>query len=136
VSELLFTTSSGYTQVPGERGLERYREGTIPLAVAAERGAIQGVAAQGGARLVVVGDSLFLSNLVFNHAANSDFANMAVNWLINRDTLLNEIGPSPVSEYQILLTEQQMSQLRWLFLGAIPGAVAVMGFFVWLRRRV
>jgi hypothetical protein len=58
-----------------------------------------------------------------------------VNWLVNRDLLLNEIGPSPVSEYQILLTEREMSQLRWLFLGAIPGVVAVLGFFVWLRRR-
>jgi hypothetical protein len=137
VTEILSTTSSGYTLVPREKDWRKEREGTIPLAVAAERGAIPGVAAERGAsRLVAVGDSLFLSNLVFSHAANGDFGNMVVNWLINRDSLLNEIGPSAVSEYQILLTEQQMSQLRWLFLGAIPGGVATFGFFVWLRRRV
>jgi hypothetical protein len=103
VTELVFTTSTGYTVNPQER--RKIREGAIPMAVAAERGAIQGVANERGAsRIVAVGDSLFLSNLVFGHAANSDFANLIVNWLMNRDALLNEIGPSPVSEYQILLT--------------------------------
>jgi hypothetical protein len=59
-----------------------------------------------------------------------------VNWLVSRDSLLAEIGPSPLSEYQLLLTEKQMEQVRWLFMGAIPGAFVVVGFFVWLRRRV
>jgi hypothetical protein len=85
---------------------------------------------------VVVGESLFISNFLIGDAANSDFANQIVNWLVNRDALLNEIGPSPMSEYQILLTQEQMNQVRWLFLGAIPGVVIVFGFFVWLRRRV
>ena len=67
---------------------------------------------------------------------NSDFANQIVNWLVSRDALLSEIGPSPLSEYQILLTEEQMTRVRWLFIGVIPGAVLVFGFFVWLRRRV
>ena len=134
VTELVFTTSTGFTVDPQQE--KRLREGAIPIAVAAERGAIQGLANERGAsRIVAVGDSIFLSNLVFAHAANSDFANLMVNWLINRDSLLNEIGPSPVSEYQILLTENEMSQLRWLFLGALPGIAAIFGFFVWLRRR-
>jgi nitrate reductase gamma subunit len=29
-----------------------------------------------------------------------------------------------------------MTKLRWLFLGAIPGVVMIIGLFVWLRRRV
>jgi ABC-type uncharacterized transport system involved in gliding motility auxiliary subunit len=49
---------------------------------------------------------------------------------------LSEIQPSPVSEYQIVLTQQQMSQLKWLFLVLAPGIVMILGFFVWLRRRV
>jgi hypothetical protein len=117
-------------------GWQEEKTGVIPLAVAVERGAIQGVAADKGAtRIVVTGDSFFLSNLAFNQAANSDFANLAVNWLVNRDSLLNDIGPSPVSEYEILLTERQMAQLRWLFLAIIPGIVLAFGLFVWWRRR-
>jgi hypothetical protein len=138
VTELLYTSQDGQELVLNENGTWReLGRGALPLAVAGERGAIQGVKTEkGSTRFVVVGDSLFLSNLAFNHAANSDFADVAVNWLANRDTLLNEIRASPVSEYQISLTEQQMSQLRWLFLGAIPGVVVIFGFFVWLRRRV
>jgi hypothetical protein len=29
-----------------------------------------------------------------------------------------------------------LTQVRWLFIGAIPGFVIVFGFFVWMRRRV
>jgi hypothetical protein len=137
VTELLFTRSTGYILAPQDKGWRKVREGTIPLAVAAERGAIQGVGAEGGAsRVVAAGDALFVSNVLFAHAANSDFANSMVNWLVNRDALLNEIAPRAVTEYQVLLTEQQMSQLSWLFLGAIPGIAGIFGFFVWLRRRV
>jgi hypothetical protein len=138
ITELVFTSSNGYALVAseGNRGVTQ-RQGAIPLAVAGERGAIQGVKTERGAtRFVVAGDAIFLSNSVIGYAANSDFAAVAVNWLLNRDSLLSEIGPSPVSEYQILLTQQQMSQLRWIFLGAIPGAVIGFGFLVWLRRRV
>jgi hypothetical protein len=136
--ELVSTGPNGVVLVPPQEGVKwtQARTGIIPLAVAVERGAIQAVGAERSAtRIVVTGDSLFLSNLAFNQAANSDFGNLAVNWLVNRDSLLNDIGPSAVSEYQILLTEKQMSELRWLFLGVFPGLVMIFGFFVWLRRR-
>jgi hypothetical protein len=139
VTEILFTSSAGRLITPSDNPGEAIvsKQGNIPLAVAAERGKIQGVNAEDGStRIVVVGESLFLSNMLIGHMANSDFANQIVNWLVNRDALLNEIGPSPLSEYQILLTEPQMKQVRWLFLAAIPGVAVVLGFFVWLRRRV
>ena len=139
VTEILFTGSAGRLITPAEKPGEAIvaKQGNLPLAVAAERGKIQGVSAEDGStRIVVVGESMFLSNMLIGHMANSDFANQIVNWLVNRDALLNEIGPSPLSEYQILLTEPQMKQVRWLFLGAIPGVAVVLGFFVWIRRRV
>ncbi len=137
VVELLFTSQDGQELVPNERTWSQQGSGALPLAVAGERGAIQGVKSEkGSSRFLVVGDSLFLTNVAFNHAANAAFADLAINWLLNRDTLLSQIRASPVSEYQIILTEQQMIQLRWLFLGAIPGIAMILGFFVWLRRRV
>jgi ABC-2 type transport system permease protein len=138
VTEVLFTSSSGYSAVmqEGNRGVVQ-RQGPIPLAVAGERGGIQGVKTErGAARFVVVGDAIFLSNTLINYAANADFAALALNWLLNRDSLLSEIQPSPVSEYQIVLTQQQMFQLKWFFLVVAPGIVMILGFFVWLRRRV
>lgn len=139
VTEILFTSPRGKQAVATDAmgSAELTKVGAIPMAIAAERGGIQGVGADtGSSRIVVVGESIFLTNQMIVDAANSDFANQIVNWLISRDSLLTEIGPSPLSEYKILLTEEQISQVRWLFLGAIPGMVLVFGFFVWLRRRV
>lgn len=137
VVEILFTSSEGQLCVPtGNNRAEVKATGRIPLIVALEKGVIQGVTTEKGAsRVVVTGDSIFLSNLAIAQAANSDFAALAVNWLVNRDNLLTEIGPSPMGEYQVLLTEDEMKRLRWLFLGVIPGGVLIFGGFVWLRRR-
>lgn len=138
VAELLFTGADGVQLAPNENNTwSILKKGSIPMAVAGERGAIQGVKTdKGSTRYVVIGDSLLLCNALFSHAANADFANLAINWLANRDTLLSEVGPSPVNEYEILLTEQQMSQIRWLFIAIVPGVVMLFGGFVWLRRRV
>ncbi|HVK59336.1 MAG TPA: Gldg family protein [Candidatus Kapabacteria bacterium] len=139
VTEILFTSPKGRMAVATDASgtAEVRRVGAIPLAVAAEKGGIQGLGSDtGSSRIVAVGESMFVSNQLIGDAANSDFANQIVNWLINRDSMLTEIGPSPMSEYQILLTEEQLTQLRWLFMGAIPGLFVVIGFFVWLRRRV
>lgn len=136
VVEILTTGPDAQAIVPrGGNEWEPERQGIIPLIAAVERGGVQGVTSEGSSRLVVAGDSFFLSNLAFNQAANSDFGLLAVNWLVNRDSLLNEIGPSPISEYQILLTETEMTQMRWLFLAAIPGGVLIFGVVVWMRRR-
>ena len=112
------------------------RTGRIPLMVAAEKGTIQGISADRGAtRIVVVGESLFLANVPIKNGANRDFARNAVNWLLNRDVLLEGIGPRPIKEYKVVLTETEMRTLRRMFLGGFPGAVMCCGFLVWLRRR-
>jgi ABC-type uncharacterized transport system involved in gliding motility auxiliary subunit len=137
IVELATTSSDGMALVL-QRGnvWTAQQKGQIPLMVAFEKGSISGVGAEKGTgRAVIAGDSLFVSNLGFNQAANADFANLAVNWLLNRDMLLKDIGPSPVTEYQIILTDQQLQRLRWLFLGVAPGVVVILGMLVWVRRR-
>jgi hypothetical protein len=91
--------------------------------------------ASSGARIVVVGDSLFLDNQLMVAGANRDFAGYAVNWLLDRPTLLKGIGPRPVVEFRLIMTRQQQFQVRWLLLGALPGGVLALGGLVWLRRR-
>ena len=107
-----------------------------PLIAAVEQKPVAGVATpRGNTRIVVAGDSLFLNNQLIEAAANRDFLNYAVNWLVDRQELLAGIGPQPVTEYRLLLTNLQQRQLRWLLLGALPGAVLIFGWFVWLVRR-
>ncbi|MGV3773894.1 MAG: hypothetical protein ACO1QB_13405, partial [Verrucomicrobiales bacterium] len=136
--EIVTTSGAGVASSPPLRGnsWNVQRTGKIPLVVAMERGAIQGMSpARGATRMVVVGDSLFLSNFMVGQAANLDFGNLVVNWLLNRDVLLDEIGISPMSEYEIILTDHQMSSFKWLFLGAMPGLVIIIGMLVWVKRR-
>ena len=138
VVELVFTSAAGEAigRFDQQQRGEIERSGKIPLIVAVERGGIQGIAAdRGTTRMVVAGNSLFLSNALFEQAANRDFAQLTVNWLLSRDILLGDIPPRAVQEYQISLTEHQLGQLRWIFLAAIPGGVLLFGGLVWLRRR-
>ncbi|HTV40178.1 MAG TPA: DUF4350 domain-containing protein [Candidatus Sulfotelmatobacter sp.] len=86
-------------------------------------------------RMVVVGDTMFLNNKYIEAGANRDFAGYAVNWLLNRPSLLNGIGPRPVIEYRLLMSKTQLRDVRWLLLGALPGTTLVLGSLVWLRRR-
>jgi ABC-type uncharacterized transport system involved in gliding motility auxiliary subunit len=108
-----------------------------PLMVAVEQNTVKGIAhANGSLRMIVAGDSLFLDNQLLDQvSANVDFAQNTVNWLIDRPALLNGIGPSPVVEFRLGMTQKQMRNVRWLLLAALPGVALVLGGAVWLRRR-
>jgi len=109
---------------------------SYPLIVAAEQKPVAGVAnMRGNTRLLVAGDSIFLGNYYIEGGANRDFVGYAVNWLLDRTTLLKGIGPRPVMEFRLLMTRTQQRGVRWLLLGALPGAVLLFGCLVWLARR-
>jgi hypothetical protein len=85
--------------------------------------------------MIVVGDSIFLNNEVIEGGANRDFLGYAVNWLLDRPALLQGIGPRPVAEFRLQMTPTQRREVRWLLLGALPGAALLFGGLVWLVRR-
>jgi ABC-type uncharacterized transport system involved in gliding motility auxiliary subunit len=131
VEELAFSSPSSV--LVGERGLPPRR---YPLMAAVEQNPVKGVAnPRGNTRIVVAGDSLFLDNRQIESGANRDFLGYAVNWLLDRPTLLEGIGPRPVIEFRLMMTRVQQRNVLWLLLGALPGAVLVLGGLVWLRRR-
>jgi hypothetical protein len=108
----------------------------IPVIVAVEKGRVKGVLPDHGTTAIVVaGDSLFLNNTYIVAAANQDFAMFAANWLLDQTQLLEGIGPHPVKEYKLMLTNAELSSIRWLFLGAMPGGILLLGGLVWLNRR-
>ena len=107
-----------------------------PLAVAVEKGSVPGVnTAQGTTRIVVVGDSLFLGNRQIESGVNRDFAGYAANWLLERTSLLEGLNPKSVQEFRMIMSQWQLKQVEWVLLGALPGAVMLMGLFVWMSRR-
>ena len=128
----LFATSAGGTLL-GNRNEPPHN---YPLACAVEQKPVAGAAnPRGNTRIVVVGDSVFLGNYYIDSGGNRDFLNAAVNWLCDRSPLLEGIGPRPVTEFRLQITQHQQRQLRWLLLAALPGGVLVLGWLVWLVRR-
>jgi len=128
----LFATSPGATLLVNHNEPPHQ----YPLACAIEQKPVAGVAnPRGNTRIIAVGDALFLGNKAIESGGNRDFLNAAVNWLCARDSLIAGIGPRPVTEFRLQMTQRQQQELRWLLLGALPGGVLLLGWLVWLVRR-
>jgi ABC-2 type transport system permease protein len=109
---------------------------SYPLIAAVEQKPVAGVAnPRGNTRIIVAGDSFFLGNYYIEGGGNRDFVSYAINWLLDRATLLKGIGPRPITEFRLLMTRTQQREVRWLLLGALPGTVLLFGCLVWLVRR-
>lgn len=131
VDELFATSASGTLLVN-----RSYPPQNIPLACAVEQKPVAGVAdPRGNTRIIVVGDDIFLGNYYIDAGGNRDFLNSAVNWLCDRPMLVAGIGPRPVTNFRLQITQHQQRQLTWLLLGALPGGVLFFGWLVWLVRR-
>jgi|YelNatPaOPRAMG01_1025707.scaffolds.fasta_scaffold04039_7 hypothetical protein len=110
--------------------------GQVPLCVGVEKGRLSGVSAdRGTTRLVVVGDSSFLGNQLIHSAANRDFAFLTVNWLLDRTQFIGPLGPKPIKEYKLHMTQSQLAAVRWVLMLGMPGSVLLLGLVVSLRRR-
>jgi ABC-type uncharacterized transport system involved in gliding motility auxiliary subunit len=106
------------------------RKGPLLLAVAVTR------EAKGGqqARLVVVGDSDFISNANFSQGGNGDFFLRSINWLAEEEELI-AIQPHPLQDRRVALTEQQARGIFWLVVIALPLAALGLGISAHWRRR-
>jgi ABC-type uncharacterized transport system involved in gliding motility auxiliary subunit len=106
------------------------------IAVAIEKGKLQGLTTdRGTTRAVVVGDSFFWNNNMIDSAANRDFASLALNWLLDRSQLLGSLAPRPIPQFRVIMTEKQMTAVRWILLLGMPGSVLLLGSMMWVRRR-
>ena len=140
VQELVSASESAVAITDISKGVlnesPRDRRGPLSLAVAVEKGGLQGVSRDRGAtRIVVVGESRFLGNQMINSGSNRDFANLAINWLLDRPALLGGVGPKAVKDYKLNLTQAQIRMIRWILLLCLPGVILLLGFMVWFRRR-
>lgn len=139
IDTLLLTGTNGVAATSFAGGTYRLHpddpRGSIPIAVAVERGLLPGVATHlGTTRIIAVGDSRFLANQLLQVGGNRHFAALAVNWLLDRSHLLGGIPPTPIHSYQVRLTPFQHRMLRVVLLGILPGGALALGLLVWWRR--
>lgn len=108
--------------------------GPVPVGLAAERTAGQtlGIELPGG-RLVVFGNSDFISNERMEAFGNRTLFLNTIKWLADRETPLN-IASREVRTYRLVLAE---GDLRKLLLGylAVPSGVAFLGILILLFRK-
>lgn len=108
--------------------------GPVPVALAIERGPVPGVHVQiRPTRLVVVGDSTFISNGGLM-GANLDFFLNAVHWLLEREDML-AISPVVMDDFRVVMNARQLHMLFAAVVAGLPSLVALMGLLVAWRRR-
>jgi ABC-type uncharacterized transport system involved in gliding motility auxiliary subunit len=86
------------------------------------------------ARLVLVGDSDFVSNSFFAVAGNGDLFLNALGWLAEEGDLI-AVRPKPPRISPLFLSPVEASWIKWLTIAILPGLVAVAGVVVLVRRR-
>lgn len=86
------------------------------------------------ARLLVFGDSDFLSNAYFNASGNGDLALSGVAWLAEQEQLVS-IRPKTSLPSMLVLTRQQVFFYFWTIVAVAPIAIIVVGVGIWVRRK-
>ena len=110
------------------------KPGPITIAIALKR-----KFGEKGQRVVVVGNSTFLSNTFITSYSNLGLGINIVNWLVGDDKIIS-IQPKPLKDINITIPEDAKSFIiAWLifhgFQFIIPISLFSLGFYVWYRRR-
>ncbi len=105
--------------------------GPITIAVALHRATKNPVGTQ---RIVVVGDSDFLSDTHIGAGANLNLGLNIFNWLIGDDDFVSiEVKPSP--DTKLVLNDTQLMIIAFGFFLVIPLALILIGFRIWYKRK-
>lgn len=154
-TELILTSVDGWgeTDLANLDQVERQESdvpGPVSLAVAIEASVNvleDGLADEGGSlpsiadagdpadlRLLVVGDSDFASNSQMQNVPNATLLANAVNWLVDRETLVGIPAKAP-EQVRLSLTRSELTRISWFVLAGLPGLALAIGLGVYLRRR-
>jgi len=110
------------------------KKGPINIAVALKR-----TYEKKGQRVIVVGNSSFLSNNLITSGGNLDLGVNIMNWLAGDDRLIT-IQPMPLKDINVVIPEDSRSfMIAWTVFHAfqyfIPIGLFIYGFWQWHRRR-
>jgi ABC-type uncharacterized transport system involved in gliding motility auxiliary subunit len=85
-------------------------------------------------RVVVIGDSDFVTNNLLALSGNQDLMLNATNWLALQEDLI-AIRPRDPADRRITMTADQLSLMNQLTMFVFPGFLIAMAFAAWWRRR-
>jgi ABC-type uncharacterized transport system involved in gliding motility auxiliary subunit len=102
-------------------------QGPLTIGVSAEN-------SESEARLVVFGDTDFISNALVVSGGNGLLVTNAFNWLAN-DELAVELTPRETVNRQVIISQTQLGLLQVMSICLGPGLMALVGAGVWYSRR-
>ncbi|RKZ06486.1 hypothetical protein DRQ05_04690, partial [bacterium] len=84
-------------------------------------------------RLVVFGDSDFISNGYLNLSGNKDLILNTINWLAEEEDLI-AIRPRNALSQPVILTDKQGRVVFWLPVIGLPALIALLGIMVGVKK--
>ncbi len=108
--------------------------GENAIATAVQFPAANEIGQQITGRIFVIGNSAFAGNLFFHSLGNGDLFINTVNWLTTKEDLIS-IRPKLSSTRLLILSQREADWLLYSSVGLLPFMSALMGFWVWWRRR-
>jgi ABC-type uncharacterized transport system involved in gliding motility auxiliary subunit len=135
VAAILKTSEGSYAKdkiVPGQQPKfepEKDQKGPLTLGAAASK-----FVSDKEARLVVIGDSDFASNVACEFRRNADLFLNSVNWLAGDEDLIS-IRPKKVTNRRVDMTTSQQRTFLLLTAALMPLAVIGSGVYIWWKRR-
>ncbi|MFL2640529.1 MAG: GldG family protein [Dehalococcoidia bacterium] len=108
--------------------------GQNAIATAVQFPAANEIGQQITGRIFVIGNSAFAGNLFFHSLGNGDLFINTVNWLTTKEDLIS-IRPKLSSARLLILSQREADWLLYSSVGLLPLMSALMGFWVWWRRR-
>ncbi len=114
--------------------LEAEEGGEAPSEEEEGAGEAEGDEATAQTRLVVLGDSDFATNGQLPNVGNAELLANAMNWLVERETLVG-IPPKAPEQVRLSLTQSEMRRVTLLVLLVLPGLAVISGVAVFRRRR-
>ncbi|HXH27550.1 MAG TPA: hypothetical protein VNL37_00795, partial [Candidatus Polarisedimenticolia bacterium] len=107
---------------------------TVQAPDAAKGGAAEASAHGKEARLLLFGDSDFLSNAYFNASGNGDLALNGIAWLAEQGELVS-IRPKTSVPRLVILSATQLRYSFWTIVALAPIGITAVGVGVWVRRK-
>lgn len=87
-----------------------------------------------GGRLIGFGGADWIANGRIASGGNLSLFLSSVNWLVDRDTQLS-VPPRPIERFQLSLSQEELTRLRYSLLLLVPGIAALFGLIVYWTRR-
>ncbi len=130
-TENAWTETGDLTQNPQFDADSDEQQGVLPIALALTRTFSDQKSQQ---RIIVMGDSDWLSNAFLGHVGNAELGLRIVNWLTHDDQFIEIPLKRPLGQ-SLNLTATHITLIASLFLAVIPFTFVLIGFFIWHRRK-